>query len=78
MCTYLIAISLGNQFTALVDFFIQNEDGTVKLAGASYFFFFIIVMLVTAVIFAVAARFYKGRMYLQDEAEAGLPGQPAG
>ena len=37
MCTYLLAVSLGNQFTAAVDFFIQNPDGTVKLHGASYF-----------------------------------------
>src|SRR5207248_10554121 len=26
MCTYLLAVSLGNQFTAAVDFFIQNPE----------------------------------------------------
>jgi len=73
MCTYLVAISLGNVFTAAVNFLIQNPDGTLKLAGASYFFFFVIVMFATAVLFVFFARFYKGRTYIQDEAEA----QPA-
>jgi len=71
MCTYLIAVSLGNQFTAAINFLI--DKGTLKLAGASYFFFFVIVMLVTALLFVFFARFYKGKTYIQDEAET----QPA-
>lgn len=70
MCTYLGSISLGNVFTATVDFFIQNPDGTVKLQGAAYFFFFVKVMLVTAVLWLIVSRFYKGRTYIQDEAGA--------
>jgi proton-dependent oligopeptide transporter, POT family len=70
MCTYLLAISLGNQFTAAVNFFIQNPDGTVKLHGASYFMFFVWVLLGTAVLFVIVMPFYKGRTYLQDQAEA--------
>jgi len=69
MCTYLGSISLGNAFTALVDLFIQNPDGSVKLTGAAYFLFFVKVMLVTAVVFLVASRFYRGKTYIQDEAE---------
>jgi POT family proton-dependent oligopeptide transporter len=83
MCSYLIAVSLGNQFTAGVNFFIQNPDGTLKLAGANYFMFFVYVMLGTAVLFAIVTPFYKGRTYLQDqEADAklepavGLAAQP--
>jgi POT family proton-dependent oligopeptide transporter len=78
MCTYLLAISLGNQFTAAVDFFIQNPDGSVKLHGTSYFMFFVWVMLGTAVLFAIVAPFYKGRTFLQDQAEPGVgfAGQP--
>jgi POT family proton-dependent oligopeptide transporter len=76
MCTYLIAISLGNVFTAGVNFFIQNPDGTVKLQGANYFMFFVFVMLGTAVLFAIVTPFYKGRTYLQDQPEAGLASQP--
>jgi POT family proton-dependent oligopeptide transporter len=73
MCTYLCAVALGNAFTSAVNFFIENPDHTVKLKGASYFFFFVIVMLAAAVLFLFFARFYKGRTYIQGEAEA----QPA-
>ena len=69
MCTYLLAISSGNLFTALVNWFIQNPDGSVKLQGASYFMFFVWVMLGTAVLFAIVTPFYKGRTFLQDQAE---------
>ncbi|HEX7516883.1 MAG TPA: hypothetical protein VF345_06320 [Chthoniobacterales bacterium] len=72
MCTYLLAISLGNQFTAAVNFFIQNPDGSVKLQGTSYFMFFVWVMLGTAVVFVIVTPFYKGRTYLQDQSD-GLP-----
>jgi len=68
MCTYLGAISLGNVFTAGVNFFIQNPDGSVKLKGAAYFYFFVVVMAVTAGLFIVASRFYRGRTYVQDTA----------
>jgi POT family proton-dependent oligopeptide transporter len=68
MCTYLGAVSLGNLFTAAVNFLIQNKDGTVKLQGASYFFFFVGVLFATAVLFVFCAGFYKGRTYIQDEA----------
>src|SRR3954468_2361686 len=67
MCTYLIAISLGNLFTAGVNFFIQNPDGSVKLQGTSYFMFFVWVLLGTGVLFAIISPFYKGRTFLQDQ-----------
>lgn len=70
MCTYLGAISLGNVFTAAVNFLIRNRDGTVKLSGASYFFFFVAVIFVTAVLFLFFSRFYQGKTYIQDEAPA--------
>ena len=69
MCTYLGAVSLGNVFTAGVNFFIQNPDGTVKLAGAAYFFFFTKIMLATAIVFVLVAGFYRGKTYIQDETE---------
>jgi len=71
MCTYLGAISLGNVFTAAVNFMIQNPDGSAKLAGAAYFYFFVKVLLVTSVLFIIVSPFYRGRSYTQDEAEAG-------
>jgi POT family proton-dependent oligopeptide transporter len=70
MCTYLSAISVGNMFTAFVNYFIRNEDGTVKLSGAPYFYFFVWVMLGTAVLWLVVSPFYRGKTYIQDGAEA--------
>jgi POT family proton-dependent oligopeptide transporter len=68
MCTYLGAVALGNLFTAGVNFFIQNPDGSVKLSGANYFYFFVAVLVVTGLLFVLVARFYKGKAYIQDEA----------
>ncbi|HLP77642.1 MAG TPA: POT family MFS transporter [Candidatus Paceibacterota bacterium] len=69
MCTYLGAVALGNVFTALVNVFIQNPDGTVKLQGASYFMFFAEVMLVTAVLFVIVSGFYRGKTCVPDASE---------
>ena len=77
MCTYLLAVSLGNQFTAAVNFFIQNPDGSLKLQGTSYFMFFVWVMLGTAVLFAIITPFYKGRTYLQDQTQVAGDAEPA-
>ncbi|MHC4630724.1 MAG: POT family MFS transporter [Planctomycetota bacterium] len=67
MAVFLLSISLGNAFTAVVNRFIQNPDGSSKLEGPSYFWFFVIVMLVTAVIFIFVAKNYKEKSYIQDE-----------
>ena len=65
----LLTISLGNLFTAGVNFFIQNDDGTSKLEGASYYTFFTVMMLVAAVLFVFVALFYKEQRYIQDTEE---------
>ncbi|MDT8302385.1 MAG: POT family MFS transporter [Sedimentisphaerales bacterium] len=67
MGVFLLSISLGNLFTAAVNIFIQNEDGTNKLPGASYYWFFAIVMLVTAILFIPVAKLYPVKEYIQDE-----------
>ncbi len=61
MCLYLGSIALGNTFTAAVNFFIQNKDGTSKLQGASYFWFFAALMLVAAIAFIPVARRYPDK-----------------
>ena len=68
MAIFLLSISLGNAFTAIVNAVIENEKGARKLAGPSYFWFFTIVMLVTAVIFIFVASRYKEKSYIHDEA----------
>jgi POT family proton-dependent oligopeptide transporter len=70
MVLYLWAISAGNLFTALVHRFIDNEDGTTKLPGATFYVFFAILCFVTAIVFAFVARYYRGKTFLQDEAPA--------
>jgi POT family proton-dependent oligopeptide transporter len=69
MAVFFLSITLGNAFTAFVNAFIQNEDGTNKLPGASYYWFFVKVMIVTAVLFVFVAAFYKEKTYIQDEGE---------
>jgi POT family proton-dependent oligopeptide transporter len=74
MCTYLLGISLGNLFTAGVNFFAHSLTGSKAGAPSegnppSYFFFFVIVMAVTGILFLFFARFYKGNTYIQDEAQ---------
>lgn len=67
MAVFLLSISLGNAFTALVNTIIQNPDGSSKLPGASYYWFFVGVMVVTAVLFIPIAARYKVKTYIQDE-----------
>ncbi len=68
MGAFLLSVSLGNLFTASVNFFIQNPDGTSKLDGASYYLFFAGAMAVTALLFIPVAVWYKERTYIQEEA----------
>jgi POT family proton-dependent oligopeptide transporter len=69
MTFYLVSVAIGNGFTALVNFVIQNPDGTSKLEGPSYFLFFVAIIGIAAIIFVFVARNYKEQHYLQDEAE---------
>jgi len=68
MGLYLLSISLGNVFSALVNHFIQNADGSTKLPGASYYWFFAIAMLVTFALYIPVAMFFPVKEYIQDEA----------
>jgi POT family proton-dependent oligopeptide transporter len=65
---FLLSISVGNAFAAVVNWFIENEDGTSKLTGPQYYWFFVIAMLVTAILFVPLAARYKVKDYIQDEA----------
>jgi POT family proton-dependent oligopeptide transporter len=70
MAVFLLSVSVGNAFAAVVNAFIQNADGSSKLPGASYYWFFTIAMLVTAILFIPVARSYRVQNYIQDEAPA--------
>jgi len=70
MGLFLLSVSLGNIFVSVVNIFIQNDDGTSKLAGADYYLFFAAAMAVTAVLFIPVAQWYKEQTYIQDEGDA--------
>jgi POT family proton-dependent oligopeptide transporter len=67
MALWLFTVSMGNLFTAGVNYFIRNDDGTVKMNDQQYFLFFAELMAAAAVIFVIVASFYKGRTYLQSQ-----------
>ncbi len=68
MSLYLLSISLGNVFSAVVNHFIQNADGSTKLPGASYYWFFAIAMVVTLALYIPVAKRFPVKEYIQDEA----------
>ena len=74
MGVFFASVAAGNFFTAAVNFFIQNPDGTSKLDGPSYYLFFAAAMGVTALLFVPVAVLYKERTFIQDEAPAGAAG----
>jgi POT family proton-dependent oligopeptide transporter len=70
MGAFLMSVSIGNLFTAVVNYFIQNPDGTSKLDGAAYYLFFAGAMAITAFLFIPVAVWYKERTYIQGETAA--------
>lgn len=62
---WLVAVALGNLFTAFINYFIKNADGTLKLTGAEYFWFFTILMAASTVLFYIVNRNYKEETYIQ-------------
>jgi POT family proton-dependent oligopeptide transporter len=70
MAFYLTSVTLGDLFVAGVNKFIENPDGTTKLAGAGYYLFFAGVLVGSAVIFIFVARKFKPQTFIQDEAPA--------
>lgn len=68
---FWLTIALGNVFTAGVNIFIQNPDGTTMLEGPAYYLFFAGLMFVTSVIFVIVAELYKEQRYIQEEVPAG-------
>jgi POT family proton-dependent oligopeptide transporter len=67
MALWLFTVSMGNLFTAGVNYFIRNPDGSSKLDDQHYYIFFAELMFGAAVLFVIVACFYKGRTYLQSQ-----------
>lgn len=64
---FWLSVTAGNLFASLVNFFIQNPDGTSKLEGPAYFIFFTAAMFGTAVLFVFYAMQYKEKHYIHEE-----------
>ena len=64
---FLVSVGLGNTFTAIVNAYIMNPDGTSKLEGASYFYFFAGLMFITSILFLIVLKYYRPKTYLHDE-----------
>lgn len=64
---YLLAVSAGNLFTAVVHWFIANPDGSVKLHGASYYNFFAYLSIGCVAVWVFVAKAYKEKTYLQGD-----------
>ena len=69
MSLFWLAVTVGNLLTAGVNKVIMIDDNHSHLEGANYFWFFAGLMLVAAVVFVFVAQFYKGKTYIQDDAE---------
>lgn len=65
MSLYFLSVTLGNAFTAAVNFLIQNPDGSSRLTEAQYYAFFSLVMAAAAFGFLVVAKRFRGHTYVQ-------------
>lgn len=70
MALKMLAVSVGNMFTAVVNFVIRSDDGTPTLSGPEYYLFFAGVMFASSVLFVFFARRYRTQTHLQDEDDA--------
>ncbi len=66
MAFWLLAVSLGNQFTSIINFLVPwlGRHG-MNMEGASFFRFFTLFMLGTAILFVFVSRGYRGQTYIQ-------------
>ena len=72
MSLYLLSVTAGNLLTSGVNLWIQNDDGTSKLPGASYYWFFTGLMLLASLGFLFVLATYREKSYVQGEDEQAL------
>jgi dipeptide/tripeptide permease len=68
MSLYLLSVSLGNLFTALVNAVMQDAAGRPLLAGAHYYWFFTGCMVAATLLLVPLLWTFSPREYLQPEA----------
>ena len=62
---YLLAVSLGNQVTAIFTMLTQDSNGNATISGSSYFWFFTGLVIAAGIMFSIYSPFYKGKTYVQ-------------
>lgn len=62
---WLIAVAIGNLFTAIVNSLLKRPDDSLRLEGSEYFWFFTILMFVSAIIFYWWNRNFEEVHYVQ-------------
>ena len=77
MAIYLLSISAGNEFAALVHKVIENPDGSVKMSGTTYYLSYFALSVVTAIVFIPFARRYKEKTCFEEEFPAERPSSEA-
>jgi POT family proton-dependent oligopeptide transporter len=82
MGVYFLGVSLGNFFVSGLNFALagfKNEDGSSFLEGATYYWFFAGLMAATFLVYLVFAKyFYRGRVFIQGEAEVAAQAEAEG
>jgi proton-dependent oligopeptide transporter, POT family len=65
----LVAIALGNIFTAWINGYIEKQKqlGIAILEGANYYWFFMAVMVAASLLFVLWSQFYRGQTYIQGD-----------
>jgi len=67
MSLYLLSVSLGNLFAALVNSLMQDSQGRSLLTGESYYWFFTGCMAAATLCFLPVLRWYQPREYIQGQ-----------
>jgi POT family proton-dependent oligopeptide transporter len=70
MSLYLLSISAGNLFTALVYMFIKNDDGSLKLHGPAYYNFYAFLSIGCVALWILVAKRYQEKTYFQGGASS--------
>lgn len=65
MAIFLLSVSIGNGIAALVNLFIQDEQGHSRITGVTYYLTFAACMLLTSVLFAWYARGFREHRFIQ-------------